>query len=93
MIIKYKQINKVKMKKLNCNAVYISFFIYNNDVNIYHVNVSFCCNGAGITLGCQQIHNCDFQIKFCTQMLRTAYERKGAFVRCSSFLQQMILEN
>ena len=91
--MKYKQINNVKMKKLNCNTVYISFSVYNTNVNIHHVDVSLCYNGAGITLGGQQIHNCDSQIKLCTQILKTAFQKKKIFVKCSGFLQQMISEN
>ena len=41
------------MKKLNCNAAYISFSVYNTDVDIHHVNMSLCYNGTDITLGCQ----------------------------------------
>ena len=51
-MMKYKQVNNVKMKKLNCNAVYISFSVYNTDVNIHHVGTFFCHNGISITLGC-----------------------------------------
>ena len=41
------------MKKLSCNAVYISFSVYNADVDIHYVDAFLCCNGAGITLECQ----------------------------------------
>ena len=58
-MIKYKQINNIKIKKLNYNAVYISFSVYNIDINIYHINAFLCCNDVDITLKCQQIHNCD----------------------------------
>ena len=40
-MMKCKQVNSMKKKKLNCNAVYISFFVYHIDVDIYHVDVSF----------------------------------------------------
>ena len=80
------------MKRLNCNAAYISFSVYNTDVDIHYVDAFLCHNDAGITLGCQQIHNCDSQMKLCTQILRTAFQREGALVRCSGFLQQMITE-
>ena len=72
-MMKHKQIDSVKMKKLNCNAVYISFSVYNIDVDIYYVDVFLYCNGASIILRCQQIHNCDSQMKFHTQMLRTVF--------------------
>ena len=65
MIIKHKQIDSVKMKKSNCNAVYISFSVYNTDIDIHHINMFFHHNDISITLECQQIHNCDFQMKFC----------------------------
>ena len=71
--MKHKQINSVKREKLNCNAVYISFSVYNIDVDIYYVDVFFLCNDISITLGCQQIHNCDSQMKLCTQILKTAF--------------------
>ena len=93
MMTKHKQVDRVEMKKLSCNAVYISFSVYNTDVDIHYVNTSFHCNDAGITLRCQQIHNCGSQMKLCTQMLRTAFQRRGALVRCSGFLQQMISED
>ena len=51
-MMKHKQINKVKMKKSSCNTVYISFSVYNIDVDIHHVNVFLCCNDASITLRC-----------------------------------------
>ena len=54
------------MKKLNYNAVYISFSVYNTDVDIHHVNMSFHYNDVGITLECQQIYNCCSQMKLCT---------------------------
>ena len=78
------------MKKLNYNTVYISFSVYNIDVDIHYINAFLYCNDASITLRGQQIHNCNSQIKLHTQMLRTAFQRKGAFVRHSGFLQQMI---
>ena len=84
---KHKQVDSVKKKKLNCNAVYISFSVYNTDIDIHYVDASLPHNGAGITLGCQQVHNCDSQMKLHTQMLRTAFQRKRAFIRCSGFLQ------
>ena len=59
-MIKHKQINNMKMKKSSCNAVYISFFVYNINVNIHYINVSFHCNNTDITLKNQQIYNCDF---------------------------------
>ena len=65
-MMKHKQIDNVKMKKLNCNAVYILFSVYNTDVNIHHIDVFLCCNDTGITLKCQQIHNCGSQMKLCT---------------------------
>ena len=65
-MIKHKQVDNVKMKKLNCNTVYISFSVYNININIHHIDVFFYCNNASITLRCQQIHNCDFQMKLCT---------------------------
>ena len=37
--MKHKQINYVKRKKLNCNTVYISFSVYNIDVDIHHVSM------------------------------------------------------
>ena len=40
------------MKKLNCNAVYISFSVYNTDVDIHHVNTSLHYNDVDITLKC-----------------------------------------
>ena len=46
------------MKKLSCNTVYISFSVYNTDVDIHYVNVFLCYNDTSITLKCQQIHNC-----------------------------------
>ena len=51
-MIKYKQINNVKMKKSNYNTVYISFSVYNTDVDIYYVNVFFCYNDISIILKC-----------------------------------------
>ena len=51
--MKHKQIDNMKMKKLNCNTVYISFFIYNTDINIHYINVFLCCNDVDITLECQ----------------------------------------
>ena len=42
----------MKMKKSNCNTVYISFSVYNTDVDIHYVNTSLCHNDADITLGC-----------------------------------------
>ena len=92
-MIKHKQIDKMKMKKSNCNTVYISFSVYNIDVDIYHVNVSLYYNGTGITLECQQIHNCGSQMKLCIQMLRTAFQKERILVSCSGFLQQMISGN
>ena len=82
-MMKHKQVDSVKMKKSSCNTVYISFSVYNTDVNIYHVNVFLCCNNTSITLKCQQIHNCDSQMKLHTQMLRTAFQRKKAFIKHS----------
>ena len=38
-MMKHKQINCVKRKKLSCNTVYISFSVYNTDVDIHHINV------------------------------------------------------
>ena len=52
MIIKHKQVNDVKRKKSNCNAVYILFSVYNIDVDIHHVDVFLLHNDAGITLRC-----------------------------------------
>ena len=92
-MMKHKQVDSVEMKKLSCNTAYISFSVYNTDVDIHHVGTSLCHNGTGITLGCQQIHNCDSQMKPCTQMLRTAFQKGGALVRHSGFLQQMISGN
>ena len=63
---KHKQINSVKMKKSNYNAVYISFSVYNTDVDIHHIDTSLCHNGTSITLGYQQIYNCDSQMKLHT---------------------------
>ena len=60
---KHKQINNLKMKKLNCNTVYISFSVYNTDVDIYYVDIFLCHNNISITLKCQQIHNCNSQMK------------------------------
>ena len=53
MIMKHKQVNNVKTKKSNCNTAYISFSVYNTDVNIYHVDISLYHNDASITLECQ----------------------------------------
>ena len=39
MMMKYKQINNMKKKKSNYNAVYISFFVYNTDVDIHYIDV------------------------------------------------------
>ena len=50
--MKHKQIDSVKMKKSSCNAVYISFSVYNTDVNIHYVDTFLCCNDVSITLGC-----------------------------------------
>ena len=58
-MIKHKQVDRVKMKKLNCNTVYISFSVYNIDVDIHYINVFLHHNNAGITLKCQQIYNCE----------------------------------
>ena len=93
MTTKHKQVDSVKMKKLSCNTVYILFSIYNTDVDIHHIDVSFHCNDTSITLGCQQIHNCDSQMKLHTQMLRTVFQRERVLVRHSGFLQQMISED
>ena len=59
-MMKHRQIDNVKRKKSNCNAVYILFSVYNTDADIYHVNAFLPCNGTGITLRCQQTHNCCF---------------------------------
>ena len=81
--MKHKQIDNVKMKRLSCNTAYISFSVYNTDVDIHYIDVSLHHNGAGITLGCQQIHNCDSQMKLCTQMLRTAFQKERALIKHS----------
>ena len=65
-MIKHKQINNVKKEKLNCNTVYISFSVYNINIDIHYVNAFFSCNDAGITLGYQQVYNCGSQMKLCT---------------------------
>ena len=91
--MKHKQVDSIKRKKSSCNAVYISFFVYNTDVDIHYISTSLSHNGTDITLRCQQIHNCDSQIKLHTQILRTAFQKEGALVRHSGFLQQMISEN
>ena len=91
-MMKHKQVNDIERKKSNNNTVYISFSVYKIDVDIHHIGTSLC-NGASITLRCQQIHNCGSQMRLHTQILRTAFQRKRALVRCSGFLQQMISEN
>ena len=40
------------MKKLSCNTVYISFSVYNTDVDIHNVDMFFCYDDASITLKC-----------------------------------------
>ena len=65
-MIEHKQINSVKRKKSNCNAAYILFSVYNTDADIHYVNMFLPHNGAGITLGCQQTHNCCSQMKLHT---------------------------
>ena len=40
-MIEHKQVNNVKRKKLNDNTVYISFSVYNTDVDIHHISVPF----------------------------------------------------
>ena len=40
------------MKKLNYNAVYISFSVYNINVNIYYINAFLYCNDVSIILKC-----------------------------------------
>ena len=35
----HKQVDNVKRKKLSDNTAYISFFVYNTDVDIHHISV------------------------------------------------------
>ena len=58
-MMKYKQIDSIKIKKSNNNTVYISFSVYNIDVNIHYINIFLYCNNINIILKYQQIHNCD----------------------------------
>ena len=38
MMMKHKQVDYVEREKSSCNAVYISFSVYNTDVDIHHVD-------------------------------------------------------
>ena len=37
--MKHKQVDNVKRKKSSCNTAYISFSVYNIDIDIHHVSM------------------------------------------------------
>ena len=39
--MKYKQVNNVERKKSNNNTVYISFSVFNTNVDIHYISTSF----------------------------------------------------